>query len=190
MKPEEILRYTLMAKRYHCTHSYDIQNGHNLRNRLYLELRPYLIKWLKSIYAEKNIFLNDDNLLSISWDCYLFCLKNYVPHKNIPLPNHFYSYAKFYVLSSKKENDKNIEQYKENEIKEQNDLSYELIDELKKFKEVLPKEYQAIFDDALHSLYGENKDRLKRSKETPIHYYRYCEAKKIMKIFIDFLLRK
>ena len=158
-----------------------------IRNKLFFELEEQIIKWMTSIMKNK-MYFTDTEMKSNCWECFTFCLNHYKPDRKIPLPNHFYAYTKFYLLSKTiKKNNENLEDYNENAY----DLSiFESLDDLKMFKKFLPQEYLSIFDDALMSMSRWRKDRVRRLEETPVKYYQYCEAKKIFRIVIDFLLRR
>ena len=162
----------------------------NIRNQIFLEIQSYMIKWISSILSKKNVFLEEDEMQSLSWDCFEFCLKNYKIHKNIPLPNHFYNYCRFFLvmdyLKKKKHND--IET--DNLISSDTDGAFLHIDELKAYHSILDKEYKIIFEDAINSMCGTMKDRERRLNKSELSYLRYTEAKKIFKLTIDFLLRR
>ena len=195
MTKEEVGRCTSLAKK--CL----TQTGKKqelARNELYLSLQPHMIKWMQAIMAKKNAYLEQGDLLSESWFCFEFCLRHFKPEQDIPLPNHFYSYSKFYIVAMQNER---IRQNSFNaEFKEdcdyvslkQEDLNsvYEQLDELQCFRASLPKDYHSIFDDATMSMVGCLNDRVRRLDETPVTYYRYCESKKIFRIVIDYLLRR
>lgn len=158
-----------------------------VRNELFELLREPIIRWMKSIMKNKN-YMTEQELISHSWDCFLFCLERYKKELKIPIPNHFHSYTKFYLLST----------YSKTPAAPEDDLQhnshdfaiFEGLDELKKFRDILPQEYQIVFDDSLMSMTKNNRDRVRRHKESYLQYYQYREAKKIMKIVIDFLLRR
>ena len=162
------------------------------RNDIWKIVSPYMIKWVKVILAKRSNYLTQDEILSIGWDCFEFCLKHFKPEIDIPLPNHFYAYSKFYIAMYYSGNNKKIVCVDlSNDLTNGNvDLAYEHIDELREFRKSLPNEYYSVFDDALWSLVDYRKDRLRRLDEAPLTYYRYTESKKIFKIVIDYLLRR
>lgn len=160
-------------------------NKDKIRNELFLLLREPVLKWMGSILRNRNHY-SETEMISLSWDCFLFCLKYYKSHLKIPVPNHFYAYTKFFLLTvhPKKHltGDHSLPDY---------DLSvFEDLDDLKEFKKALPKNYALVFDDALMSMSGCRRDRIRRIDETFLKYYQYHEAKKIMKYVIIFLLRR
>jgi hypothetical protein len=182
-----------------------------LRNRIYIELRPFMMKWISAILSKKGVFLAKEEILSRSWDCFEYCLKLFKPHKNFYVPNHFYAYTRFY-LKAKPIIDKidtelvpeyvksNFraslyrEGHKENSSNDSAvidyDKLYENLEELRSFRAVLDEEYVLVFDDAVMSLAPSNKDRQHRMKESSLTHVRYKESKKLFKIVIDYLLRR
>ncbi len=170
-----------------------------LRNELYAIMEEYILIWMKSILKDKN-FYSKEELISLSWDCFLFCLKYYDPQKYIPLPNHFFSYTKFFLLATFKK-DKLLltkEDVMINTISNTKDdiMAYDLslfdhLDDLKMFKKSLPEEYKIVFDDALMSMADcNNKDKVKRHNQTKLTHTQYNESKKLLKIVIYYLLRR
>lgn len=190
MKKEDI---NSLSKMINCYNSYpNCKEKDNLRNEIYLKILPYMKKWISSILSKKSIFLEKEEILSKSWDCFEFCLKHFKPEKNILMPNHFYAYTKFYLKIYNKINNKNLSPQeldtKNSYIGEEN--VYDQLEELKAFKNLLPEEYSLVFDDALMSLIPNNKDKQYRIKQSNLPVIRYKESKKIFKIIIDYLLRR
>jgi len=165
-----------------------IEEQDKQRNKLFTYLQPTIIQWMQFILKTKT-FYPEEELKALSWDCFLFCLNYYKPEKNIPLLNHFFAYTKFFLLIKEKE--KAIDKNKVDPTKEEYDLSvFEVLDDLKNFKQSLPEEYKSIFDDTLMSMSKANKNRVRRLKETSVKYHQYHESKKIFRLVIDFLLRR
>ena len=165
------------------------------RNKLFLQLKPYMIKWMSSIMAEKKIYFINRDLLSLSWDCFEFCLLRYNAARDIPIPNHFYAYSKFflimYVAKESKELNKTHEQFAGSEANETEEWKALLhIEELKSFYNSLEGKYKLIFEDALMSMSINKKDRVRRVGESSYKYAQYVESKKVFKIIVDFLLRR
>lgn len=168
----------------------------NLRNEIYEDILPYMKKWMSSILSKKKIFLPPTDILSLSWDCFSFCLKTFKPdEKTIALPNHFHAYTKFCLisyLSKKRKNEKIEDEFSSVYEMTQTHLNsfYENMEELKKFKSLIPEDYKEIFDDAMLSMAGQSRDKIAYKKSKDYGYYKYCESKKVFKIVIDFLLLK
>lgn len=184
---DDIKRYVLIK---------DIKEKEAARNIIFTKMSIDIDRWLISILVQKKIYPSKHERLSLCWDCFVFCLHHYHPEKNIPLPNHFYGYTKFFLLSWLSEKGKSTSKNANMtaEIEDGNhdrlDLLYDQIDELRKFKETIPNDYKEIFDDALMSMAGRPKDKVAYRKSSNYGYYKYCEAKKVFKLVIDFLLRK
>lgn len=160
-----------------------------LRNKLYFVMEKYITIWIKSVLKDKN-FYSKEELTSLSWDCFLFCLKYYDFNKDIPLPNHFHSYTKYFLLTTFKKNKlESSYEYITEELTYDPSV-FEHLDDLKKYKESLPEEYKHVFDDALMSMSDSNKDKVKRHDSTKLTHTQYNESKKIMKITIHYLLRR
>lgn len=175
----------------------DIEKQREIRNNIFLLVKPFMEKWIASILSKKQVFLSRHEMKSISWDCFEYCLRLYQPQKNIPVPNHFYAYSKFFLSGSNKTFKKdpiNLSQgcpsFSEKDSSA--DMSpfdaYESIDELKSFRSRLPSQYVPVFDDAVMSMAPGNNQKMNRSCEIPIPYDKYVEAKRIFKIVIEFLL--
>jgi len=175
----------IVANLFDCT---SIEEQDRQRNKLFTYFQPTIIQWMHFILKGK-AFYPEEELKALSWDCFLFCLNYYKPEKNIPLLNHFFAYTKFFLLIKEKE--KEADRNKVDSTKEEYDLSvFEVLDDLKNFKQSLPEEYKSIFDDTLMSMSKANKDRVRRLKETSVKYHQYRESKKIFRLVIDFLLRR
>ncbi len=192
MQKDTIALCTKLVKDYFAL-SDRTQEQQEVRNKLYLIIRPYMDKWIESILAQRKVFLPKEELLSLNYECFEFCLKSFKPNLPIPLPNHFYAYANFFLKTNRSiENDNKyicieLDNEKEGEVLH---LAYEYIDELREFKKSLPDEYQSVFDDALMSLVDSRPARMRRLDESPLTYQKYCESKRIFKIVIDYLLRR
>ncbi len=187
MQKDEVLKCTELCRQYF---SLSGEEQDSKRNEIWKLIDPWMIKWVKTILSKKNNFLKEGEIISIGWDCFVFCLKHFKPDMKIPLPNHFFAYSKFYI-SMYHSNSKIVQVDLNNDLTNGNvNLAYEHIDELREFKKSLPNEYYSTFDDALWSLVDYRKDRLRRLDEAPITYYRYSESKKIFKLVIDYLLRR
>jgi hypothetical protein len=173
------------------------ENRDEIRNNIYLEMKPFMQKTVTSVLHRKGIYISDEETLSIAWDCFEYCMSNYRHKKKIPIPVHFYKYSFFYITNElKKERKIN----KKHEIISFEDLStaeigfdddaYEELEELKSFRSTLPTNYITVFDDAFMSLSPHNKDKINRMTETSLTNVRYQESKKIFKIIIRFLITR
>uniref|UniRef100_A0A6M3LYW8 Uncharacterized protein n=1 Tax=viral metagenome TaxID=1070528 RepID=A0A6M3LYW8_9ZZZZ len=182
------------AKKYISSH--DIKEKETIRNDMFTKMSPTIGNWIMSILKYRKIYLSPQEKLSLGWEGFVFSLHHFHPERNIPLPNHFYGYTRFFLLSwlsgKKKVENQNVIMTPDIENSNPDDLEalYEQMDELKQFRETIPKDYKKIFDDAILSIAGRPKDKIAYKKSSNYGYYKYCEAKKVFKLVIDFLLRK
>jgi|WetSurSiteA1Bulk_404760.scaffolds.fasta_scaffold32503_3 hypothetical protein len=178
----------------------NIQEQQLIRNKLYSLLSTYIISYIKLFLRNERTYLQESEIISISWDCFEFSLKNYRFEKSISIPNHFRSYTRFYLLIQRNKQRKRktvLENFLFTESKKNsrdklvnsND-NIDCLDGIKIFRSMLDEEHISVFDDAIMSMAAGTKHRIRRLKESPLHYYKYCEAKKIFKVVIDYLLRK
>lgn len=161
------------------------------------EAVPFLDQWIKTHLQKRGVFMTDQERLSICWDAFEFCLHHYHNDRTISLANHFYKYTYFFILSwftdQKKEEEKIDAGTNLAMINDESNLEecYEHIDGLKKFRDSLPKEYVPVFEDALMSMFGHNRDKTPYTRKNyPYGYYKYCESKKLLKVIIDFIIRE
>lgn len=167
-----------------------------IRNNIFMEMQPFFSKWIGAILASKNIFWTHKEIVSLGWDCFEFCLKHYKDNSTIPIPNHFYSYTKFYLNMHFTKENKRITQEKNSGPTflhvpgEDFNNAFMYIEELRAFHEALEPEYKIVFEDAVMSMLANVKDRVRRIDESSLSYTRYSESKKIFKIVVDFLLRR
>ena len=184
---------SLMEKMEQCA---DKKEKADIRNSLFAALQSSINCWVRSFLKSKGIFMEESEILSLSWDCFEFSLNSYHPEKKIPLINHFFAYTKFYLMSanSKKNAENNklhlkSEDFSDFEI-ENDEKALNSLEELKKFRDLLGEDLSPIFDDALMSMRASTKGRQRRLDKTPLNYSKYHNSKKIFKIVIDFLLRR
>jgi len=194
MNAEQIKKVESLIKEYHDAKKIkkDV-----LRNEIFQIMYPVIKRWINAIFSHQKIYLPKEELTAKTWDCFLYGLQYYVPKREIPVPNHFYTYTKFYLRIMQKEeiikinkiNRQALTDYVHPVIDFNPDSFYNSVDELKVFREQLSKEYKDIFDDAVMSMLPANKDKLCRIKDSSLSNIRYQESKKIFKIIIDFLLK-
>lgn len=187
----------LLIKKYYVLK--DDKKKQLIRNQIFEKIYPDIMSWIGSILADKKMFLTKEEMTSISWDCFSSGLKNY--KEAVPLPNHFYTYSKYFLMSNAKKYpelllddlSKNIHDKPNGIAKENLEESWletwELKKELLRFREKLPDKYKETFDDALMSMSAWSAQRVRRNtKNYP--FYRYDEAKKVFKLVIKFILNK
>jgi len=166
-----------------------------IRNDMFNKMVPFIDRWLKGNLGFRQMYMEDDERLSLCWDCFEFCLRHFHPERNIPLLNHFYGYTRFFLLSWFNEKKRQEDQIDGDASTDSGKLDncqiyYEQMDDLKQFRGMIPEEYKSIFDDAILSMAGRPIDKIPYRKSNAYGYYKYCESKKVFKIVIDFLLRR
>jgi hypothetical protein len=168
----------------------------NSRNTIFQIFHPFMNIWITSILCKKGKkYASQDEIMERSWDCFKYCLDTYKIEGKIPIPNHFYSYTKFYISVSK-QNELKDARIKEKQDtyptdipdRDQLDSVYNDIEELSKFKEQLPEKYVSIFEDAIMSMATNYNQRIQRLGKTSLGYANYHEVKKVFKIVVRFLL--
>lgn len=183
-----IKRYSLLK---------NVKMKQNVRNELFTKMYPDIMKWIGSILANKKVFLSREEMTSISWDCFCSGLDNY--KGVIPLPHHFYTYSKYFLMSNPDQNpevflsdmSENIHDKPSLTIK--NELqdgwleTWELKEELLRFRDGLPEKYKEIFDDALMSMSAWSAQRVRRNTKN-YAFYRYDSAKQVFKFVIKYIL--
>ena len=191
MTKEKINLCEEMIKKWNSLPSCEEKNI--VRNKLFLIMQKFMEKWVSAHLSRQGKFFSSEEIKSISWDCFTYCLRLFKPERGIPIPNHFYSYTRFFLLPSyfdKKEIELNAKVKSSIEGVEKNPfLMFELTDELRFFRKCLPPEYLSVFDDCIINL-SPNKSKTHGHKKSPPDYCKYQEAKKIFRIVIDFLIMK
>jgi hypothetical protein len=187
MKSNQIAECTDWIRKYNAGSCIGVTS---MKNQIFNLLRPFIAKWISSALAEDKIFLDKNEIISLSWDCFEFCLESFKPDGPIPLPNHFHKYTKFFLMNYKKSFNQSEVPIIDSESSVSPFDAYIQIEELRTFRETLTPEYILIFDDALLSMTNDSKAGLRRASESSLSYAKYCEAKKVMKMIIHFLLVK
>ena len=71
-----------------------------IRNQLFLFMMPQMSKWVNGYLAKKGSYLLPEDLLSKSWDAYLYCLEKLgkkTDMEKLPLAFHFNRYTQFFL---------------------------------------------------------------------------------------------
>lgn len=167
----------------------------NIRNRLFYAMYDDIMKWINSSTDSNSVLSSKQEIVSLSWDCFLFSLKYYKPEKNIPILNHFSSYVRFYIKTENRKHWREKTKEKNLGLAEISEPSFPpsfeteyLTEELQEFRRMLDEDLAKVFDDALLSMRASTKERTTKNK--PFAKGRYYDRKRIFKIVIDFLLRR
>jgi len=165
----------------------------NVRNALYLKIKDDIIKWIKSICGQWSKSIPSDEILSISWDIFLFCLKHY--KENYKFSFHCYRYTKYYLLNKfAKEGTVRIplDELKETiaigEDDSQN-ATFEQLLTIIQIRNDIPEEYRIIFDDAIQS-FDKEAMPLRTKSETGLPDPVYHAVKKVLTSVIRFLVKQ
>jgi len=176
----------------------DGENKNRVRNEIFCTLSFYIYKWLASALKRRNVFVSREEMLSISWDAFEYCMKTY-KNREVPLPSHFAKNINYFVIKclkskthkAKKEGvrvDIDIEEYKES-VEDNFDFKLDVGiintgEFLMGFRRYIGEEYAKIFDDVM--LGKKEKILIEDGKYLPV--YRYNEAKKMIKQVILYTL--
>ena len=101
MNTEQIKKVESLIKEYHDAKKIkkDV-----FRNEIFQVMHPVIKRWINAIFSLQKKYLPKEELTAKTWDCFLYGLQYYVPKREIPIPNHFYTYTKFYLrIMQKKE---------------------------------------------------------------------------------------
>lgn len=197
MKKTDIETCKRLALLWH--QNFDPEEKNKLRNELYGIIRPSVEKWVINILSEKKVYVDQNEAVSYAWDCFLHGLKYYKPEKQIPLPNHFFTYTRFYILSEADKilsgnpliTDKNDFEKGEDSSCRDLDVALAHLEELRTYRDFLPETYTPIFDDALASMLpGKREWKNDGLSKSPVSYKEYYEIKKVMKFTIEFLITR
>lgn len=76
--------------------AYLAQRNYSTRNDLYLCMLEKLIIWIKSVLKKLGKWETEGEILSLSWDIFEFCLKDYKP-ETFDIAGHFYTWTGYYL---------------------------------------------------------------------------------------------
>jgi len=85
-----------LIKSYHTTKQ--DKRKIDYRNKLFEIMLTQMQIWIKSILGKWGIHRSPEEILSLSWDAFMFCLDKYDIPKNTPIPIYFYSFTRYFLL--------------------------------------------------------------------------------------------
>ena len=85
-----------LIKSYHTTKQ--DKRKIDYRNKLFEIMLTQMQIWIKSILGKWGIHRSSEEILSLSWDAFMFCLDKYSILKNTPVPIYFYSFTRYFLL--------------------------------------------------------------------------------------------
>ena len=180
-----------MIKRYHgySSESWKVKT----RNELYLKMKPWMLKWIKAILYKWGKFVTPNELLSLSWDAFYFCITKH-NGSNVHLPKYFYDFTRYFLLIefAKKENVHiQVEELKDilQVMPTDHNVAMDLLLTFNQCMQSVPEEHQWIFLDAMQSLCPAPKERLwSWKKDCGISRDAYYQLKRSYKGIISWLL--
>lgn len=168
------------------------------RNDVYELMRTKVVGYVKGVLARWHRYEDETELLSLSWDAFLFCLDRYVDEK-YDIYGHFNTYCRYFLLLHYEGKDKGMDRevYLEDvkdvislRTDDPSDAIGKLI-ELKAFRDSLVQEHQRrIFD---HVVLGEEPELFANLKGErggiPCYqYYKGFGTKTAFKSIIEYIL--
>ena len=143
------------------------QDGRRIkgRNKIYCIMSADMQMWVKSILKKWGRYEEKEEVLSISFDAFLFCLERYNISKENSLPKFFFDATRYFLLMKYGKKDKvrlPIEELQEILRLENNSINniFDNLLTLTQFRNVIPDKYKVIWDDAVMSLDSDNRKRL------------------------------
>lgn len=177
---EEIIKYLALE---------DGVDRDNIRNNLFLFMERELGNWTKSILNSIGMFSTKQLILSLSWDCFLYCIHTY-RKLEVPLGFHFYRNSKYCVLKQLRvKKTQAIISYGDFDICTDRKDEFKFI-ELKRFGEFLPEKYKPVFIDALMSMNHHGRARSQQNwNREDMNYMEYKSVKQILVSVISYLVQ-
>ncbi len=166
------------------------------RNNLYMLMQNDIVGWIKSVLNKWNRYEDESEIISTSWDTFLFCLESYNPVKyNTPIVYFFFKYTKYWLFMHYAKKEEGIflplEEVEETLgiVDEPQNIVFNKLLQLYKLREVLPDEHKIVWDDAFMSLSKSKKYRYS-SKNPGMSSDAYTKVKKGFKSLIEFILKE
>lgn len=143
--------------------------------------------WVKSVLNNIGMFSTKQLVLSLSWDCFLYCLHTY-RKLEVPLAFHFYRNSRYCILKQlRTKKAQTIISYGEFDICTDRNDEIKFI-ELKRFVEFIPLKYKPVFKDAMMSMYHGSRARSKANwNKEEMNYMEYKSVKQILVSVISYL---
>lgn len=163
------------------------------RNELYLLMREDITIWIKSVLKKWGKHESREEIISLSWDCFEFCLKHYKINGNGNISQHFYKYISYYLLNryaSKESIHLPIDELKEviSYIKTPHNMAFDKMLTLMQFRECLPEKYLIVWDDAMQSMAKATQYQHRTRGKIGMNDSSYRAVKEVMKSIVKFIL--
>ena len=143
-----------------------------VRNAFFWLISPYMKKWIRTIlhrWGKSDIAFDKLEVISLSWECFEYCLDRYDPDKKAFIASFFYEYTRYYLLmkyAKKKSVLVSLDELKEVlrlDDSPENILFDKLLT-LQQYRDVIPEEQLTTWDDAVMSIADSHKSH---SPQTP-----------------------
>lgn len=167
-----------------------------LRNKIFDLMHPGIMVIVKGILSKWGRFEDETEIVSLSWDCFLFSISKY-DFDNYQVWPHFRRYSKYFLLLHYSNEQAQLK--KDEYLKDFGDVFSEFadegsnIEEIKRFREALPLEEQEIFDNVIFGdhppAYKSGEFQKKKDRSGGISYYRYYTLKETFKRLIKHLIK-
>jgi len=151
------------------------------RNKIFLMMQPWMIKWIKSILSKWGKFESEQEILSTAWDAFYYCLNKYSNYE-VPIPKYFHDFTRYYLLMEYARRDKVSLPMRELQdtlalVDTPENILFDRLLTLNQFRDVLPEEYRGIWDDACFSLAASVKEKMPMNNTRGLDYNLYRRLK-------------
>ena len=166
------------------------QDGRRIkgRNKIYCIMSADMQMWVKSILKKWGKYEEKEEVISISFDAFLFCLERYNISKENSLPKFFFEATRYFLLMKYGKSDKvrlPVEELQEILRLENNSINNTFDDllTLTQFRDSLTKETEkVVWDDACMSL---SECHMERNEQRKVSGMSTGEYSRLKKIFIN-----
>jgi len=180
-------------KKYHCykREAWKVKT----RNEIYRMMQGDMISWVSSILKKWGKYESKEEIISLSWECFLYCFNKFDFRKNVPIPHYFYQFTRYYLLNKYAKEEKVTLPL--NELKEilassdsVEDIAYEKLLTLMQFQNTIPEEYLCVWQDALQSVSSNNYQDRVYNREHGLPTNVYFALKKVFRNQVMMVMNK
>jgi len=176
----------------------DAREKEQVRNAFHDLIFPYEIRWIKHLLQKRGKNVNEGEIISLSWDCFMRGFRYYKPHTEdiIPFYKHFYTYARFHLLDvwRKQQIEDSYIDYDVaiEDIADESDgvVLSDALNFIQRFRDFLPEQYKIVLEDALLSLVPATQFHQRRVNEITLSKQKYDEAKRVFSFLVTFILKQ
>lgn len=151
------------------------------RNVIYILMKPFIIKWIKSILRGWAKYETEENIIGLSWDSFYYCFNKYSNY-DVPVPKFFYDFTRYFLLMHYAKKDRvflSLEELRAtlHLVPTRHNIAFEKLLTLYQFRDAIPSDDLIVWDDALLSM--SNVDRYKnKSRNVGMSDFYYNRMKK------------